>query len=329
MSVSASCGLSYLAIWGAPAQQQKLRRCIDQTVADHCQVPATAPSPFHASPTVSCKPNSHDGKQASPCSQAGLQAHIRDRLQVHDDIGVPAGNANKTSIRGQKLAHIGLSLPPWPVAATGGRCINTAQEGANKPKLDAMACDEDVDLDAKVTDATAWIQDSCAVASEQPVPAAQKPSKRLKSMSAVLPKAGPAVCKQEETETRCSDAAADRTTKGLSCVRCTLQIPALNGLIKQVPPQKARSRRAESGPRSQSGLRSHSVSRGQGVKADSSSFRSAAAASEMTANTDQPQALHRCQCSSLAMKFHAWNLPRLVPVMAIARSVFHCCILPL
>ena len=125
-------------------------------------------------------------------------------------------------------------------------------------------------------------------------------------MPAVLAKkVEAAVCKQEDIPTTCNDAQADHATRGLSSERRAQSIsaplnPAPHHLIREMSPQKRRSRRPESAPQSHSGLRSQIRGRRQGAKHASSSFQSAAAASEMTANTDQREALHRCQCSSFA-----------------------------
>ncbi|KAL3152012.1 hypothetical protein ABBQ32_001130 [Trebouxia sp. C0010 RCD-2024] len=299
-AVSASCGLPRSAIWSAPAQRQRLRRCIAQTIADHSLLVATAPAPVQAPATVAGKPTSHDG-QGLPCSQAVLNG---DSSQIYGHYSSKSpGDAGKTSRRGQRPAHVGTSLLVWPVASASGRRINTAQDGvpctSNKMKLEPMACDEDAAFKPKVTGAAAWSQDGCAVPLGQPISAAQKASKRLKPMPAVLAKkVEAAVCKQEDIPTTCNDAQADHATRGLSSERRAQSIsaplnPAPHHLIREMSPQKRRSRRPESAPQSHSGLRSQIRGRRQGAKHASSSFQSAAAASEMTANTDQREALHR------------------------------------
>lgn len=311
-SVSASCGLSCSAIWSAPAQQQRVRRCIEQTVADHCLLSATEQASVRAPFTVAGKPTNHDGQQALPCSQTVLGVHNGDRSQIHGHCSSKAPcDAGKTSRRAQKPAHVGTSLPVWPVASASGRRLDTAQEGVpcttDNIKLEptAFVVDAAVEDEPKGIDAAAWTQEGCAVPLGQPVPAAQKASKRLKPTPAMPARVEAAVCKQEDIQTTCNDAQADHATRGLSSERRAQSIsapsnPALHHLIREMSPQKPRSRWPESAPQSHTGLRSQTRGRRQGAKHASSSFQSAAAASEMTANTAQREALHRCHCPSFA-----------------------------
>ncbi|KAL3142809.1 hypothetical protein ABBQ38_003108 [Trebouxia sp. C0009 RCD-2024] len=304
-SVSASCGLSCSAIWSAPAQQQRVRRCIEQTVADHCLLSATEQASVRAPFTVAGKPTNHDGQQALPCSQTVLGVHNGDRSQIHGHCSSKAPcDAGKTSRRAQKPAHVGTSLPVWPVASASGRRLDTAQEGVpcttDNIKLEptAFVVDAAVEDEPKGIDAAAWTQEGCAVPLGQPVPAAQKASKRLKPTPAMPARVEAAVCKQEDIQTTCNDAQADHATRGLSSERRAQSIsapsnPALHHLIREMSPQKPRSRWPESAPQSHTGLRSQTRGRRQGAKHASSSFQSAAAASEMTANTAQREALHR------------------------------------
>ena len=266
-TVAASCGLSQSALWGASAQQQKLQTCIEQTVADQCQLPATEQAaPSQAAPTaVPGKPISFDGKQALPCIRAASEGHNSDRSHKysHQD--------GEASIGGQKPADAGLSissLPATPVASARG---NPEPEGlpctSIKLNLERKACDKDEP--PETLDAAATAQSRDGLGGEQPV------------------------------------------SKVFTGVGRSQSIPALYGLIQQKPP-RPRSRRSQAG--------STVLLRSQNAKgAKGSSFQSAAAAAEATANTDQPQALRRCQHTIACMQGMSCNCC----VKSIAYSVLH------
>lgn len=285
-TVAASCGRSRSAIWGTSAQQQNLRWRIEQTIQEHCQLSATEQAPpLQAPPTVEpAKPISSIGKQQALLSHIAVsEAPNRCTAQVH---GCRSG---KASISNQK--------PAWPVAQALGNPIITEAKAAPCTtgklfKLEPKAGHKDASAQIQGADATAQSQDG--LAAEQPVSEVQQPSKRLRLMSAVPPKAAATACKQEETQAVRNGEEADNTTKESTGVHCSQSIPALCGLIQQVPPQKPRSRR----PPSASSI----LLRSQGGKDAKSSFHSAAATAEAIANTTQPKALRRCQCHCTACK---------------------------
>ena len=291
--VAASCGLSHSTIWSASAQQQKLRTCIEQTLQERFHLSATEQVPPLQAPTTAepAKPISSTGKQQALASSIAVsQAHNWGTTQVR---GCRSG---KASISNQKPAESTAALPlrAWPVAAALGNPIITEAKTApctigKLVKLEPGGSHKEASAQIQGAAATAQSQDG--LAAQQPVLKLQKPSKRLRLMSAVPPKAATTACKPEETQAVCNGKEADTTTKESTGVRCSQSIPALCGLIKQVPPQKPRSRRPQSG--------SSILLRSQGGKGANFSFHSAAATAEATANTAQPKAMHRCQCHTL------------------------------
>lgn len=281
-AVSASCGLSCSAIWGASAQQQKLRTCIEHTVAERRQLPATEQAPpLQTRPAAeAAKPISCDGKQqALPCNKPVSEACNRGTAQVD----------GKASIQGKKPpeAYAALPLRACRMASAFGKRPHREAKAAPHTsgtlvKLEPKACQEGAAADIQGVDAAAHSQGG--IAAEQPVSEVQKPAKKLKLMSAVPPKTASTVIKQEETQNICRDAEADNSTQEISGVCRPQSNSALCGLIK--PTQKPRSRRPQYG--------SNIVLRSRGGKDANVSFHTAAAAPEATANTAQPKALRRC-----------------------------------
>ena len=286
--VAANCGLSRSAVWGASAQQQKFRTCIEQTLEERCQLLATEPTPpLQAPPTAEpAKLITSIGKQqASPSNRAVSRADHRGTAQVR------ACRSDKASISDQKPTETTAALPlrAWPVAPAFGNPVITEAKAApctsgKLVKLEPGTSHKEAPAEIQGADATAQSKDG--IAAEQPVLEVQKPAKRLRLVSAVPPKAASTACKQEETQAMRISKEADNTTKESAGVRCSQSISALYGLIQQVPPQKPRSRRPRSG--------SSILLRSQGGKGANSSFHSAAATAEATANTAQPKALRRC-----------------------------------
>ena len=288
-TVAASCGLSHSAIWSASAQQQKLRTCIEQTLQERCQLLATGQAPPLQAPLTAepAKPISLIGKQqALPSNRAVSEAHNRGTAQVH------ACCNGKASISGQKPVESTAALPlrAWPVSpALGNPTITEAKAVpctiGKLVKFELGAHHEEAPAEVQGATATAPSQDGFAA--QQAVSEVEKPTKRLRVMSAVPLKAASTACKQKETQALCSGKEADNPIKDSTAVRGSQSIPALCGLIQQVPPQKPRSRRPQTG--------SSVLLRSQDGKRANSNFHSAAATAEATANTAQPKALHRCQ----------------------------------
>ena len=279
-AVSASCGLSCSAIWGASAQQQKLRTCIEQTIAERRQLlPTEQAPPVQTLPTAeAAKPISCDGKQqALPCSKPVSEACNRGAAQV----------LVKASIEGKKppeASYAALPLRAGRMASAFGKRTRTEAKavpctGGTLVKLEPMAYQGKAAADMQGKDAA--VPSKGGIAAEQPVLEVQKPSKRLKLMSAVPPRAASTI-KQEETQNICRDAEADNSTIEFTGVHRPQS--ALCGLIK--PPQKAWSRRPQCG--------SNIVLRSRGGNDANVSFHTAAAAPGATANTAQPKAMRRC-----------------------------------
>lgn len=281
-AVAASCGLSCSAIWSASAQQQKLRTCIEQTIAERRQLPATEQAlPLQILPAAeAAKPISCDGKQqAFPCNRPVSEARNRSTAQV----------LVKASIEGKKPpeAYAALPLRACRVASAFGKRTRTEAQTApctsgTLVKLEPKACQEEAAADIQGADTAAHSQGG--VAAEQPVVENQKPSKRLKLTSAVPPRAALTVIKQEETQNICSDAGADNSVKDFPGLCRPQPNSALCGPMK--PIQKPWSRRPQCG--------SNIVLRSRSGRDANVSFHTAAAAPEATANTAQPKALRRC-----------------------------------
>lgn len=308
-AVSASCGLSCSVIWGASAQQQKLRTCIEQTIAERRQLPATEQAPpLQTLPAAeAAKPISCDGKQQTfPCNKPVSEACNRGTAQVDA----------QASIEGKKPPEGAYALPLRAcriVSAFGKRTRTEAKAAPSTSgtvvKLEPKACQEEAAADIQAADAAAHSQGGMAAA-EQPVSEVQKPSKRLKLMSAVPPRAASTVVKQEETQNICRDAEADNSIQDFTGVCRPQSHSALCGLIK--PPQKPWSRRPQCG--------SNIVLRSRGGKDANVSFDTAAAAPGATANTAQPKAMRRCRSQWTC------DLCKELPASGVYACQVHCVI---
>lgn len=282
-AVSASCGLSCSAIWGASAQQQKLRTCIEQTIAERRQLPPTEHiPPAQTLPAAeAAKPLSCDGnQQALPCNGPVSEACNRGIAPVH-------GKASIKAKKPPQASYAALPLRACRMASAFGERTGTEAKAVpctsgTLVKVEPKAYQEKAAADIQGADAAAHSKGG--MPAEQPVLEAQKPSKRLKLMSAVPPTTASTVVKQEETQNICRDAEAGNSAKELTGVRRPQSNSALCGPME--PPQKPWSRRPQCG--------SNIVLRSRGGKDANVSFHTAAAAPGATANTAQPKAMRRC-----------------------------------
>ena len=270
-----------------PNGEQRLRKCIEQVLADRCQLSVPHQAPLQTAPAAApSEPANTDTKQALLYRQGMMGSHHADQPWER------CHHSDKDKASGQQHTDTCLPCLTLPVAAAYSMPVKAKPQqvliAASKQLLQSEACKTEVLLKAHRADAA----ETCrgVVESEKPATAAQKPPKRRKLQIAAPSMAIAPSCKQEETERGSNDLSTDNPKKARSPVHSSQPISALRGLIKQMPPRKPRTRRSQS------------ASSSQDAQAITSSFLNAAAEPSAPANTNQPHALRRylswpCMCT--------------------------------